>query len=225
MPNVAALTGAVGSAKETVPGPLTLVHSEVTVLPAGQPSSVTVPASVPAFGSSTVASGPALTTGAWFSGWTMTMTSSLSERAPSVAVRRRVYVPSTVKAAVVTGWLASPKATEPGPSRRLHCEVSVEPRGQPSSVTVPFSVAAFGSSMVWSPPARATGGSFSGSTVTVTSSATVSRPSVAVRRRTYSPGALNAAVVAGCTGFPKATVPGPLTFVQSETRVLPYGQP
>jgi len=54
---------AFGSAKVTVPGPLTTLHWRVRMPPRGRPSSVTIPASVAA-GTVVVTSGPALTSGA-----------------------------------------------------------------------------------------------------------------------------------------------------------------
>ena len=42
--------------------------------------------------------------------------------------------------------------TVPGPETLVHVVASVLPNGKPSSVAVPFRVAAFGRRMVWSLP-------------------------------------------------------------------------
>ena len=83
---------------------------------------------------------------------------------------------------------ALPKVTVPGPLVLLQVVVTVPGGlGRPSSVTVPSSVAAAGRTTDWSMPASTPGGWFGAAgsvTVTVTSSAVVSDPSYAVRRRT-----------------------------------------
>ena len=66
-----------GSAKLAGPGPETRLHEEPSVPPTGLPSSLTEPASV-ATSEKTRRSGPALTTGAWFSVSSVTVTSSLA---------------------------------------------------------------------------------------------------------------------------------------------------
>ena len=58
------MAAAFASPKETVPGPLTLLHVTARALPAGRPSSEAVPATEADAGMVTVASGPASTTGA-----------------------------------------------------------------------------------------------------------------------------------------------------------------
>ena len=94
MPAVAKLavvSTAVGSPKVTVPGPETFVQVVVSRPLGGRPSSVTVPSRLAVAGRVTVASGPALTTGAWLAGpWTVTTMSSLLVSAASSAVRRSV---------------------------------------------------------------------------------------------------------------------------------------
>ena|SRR5437016_641755 len=81
-------------------------------------------------------------------GFTVTLTSALDERAPSDAVRRKTYWPLVENVAVVDAVLGFAKVTVPGPLTVLHAIVTVEPDGRPSSLTVPLSVAAFGSVMV-----------------------------------------------------------------------------
>ncbi len=76
--------------KVTVPGPLIWVHVVVTTPGGlGKPSSVTVPSSAALAGRAIVWSAPALTTGAWFAGCTVTVTSSNALSALSFAVSRR----------------------------------------------------------------------------------------------------------------------------------------
>ena len=70
------------------------------------------------------------------------MHSSLTVKRESSAVRRSTYVPSTLNCAVVTGEAAFAKVTVPGPETLVHVVTSVLPNGKPSSVAVPFSVAA-----------------------------------------------------------------------------------
>src|SRR5260370_1117632 len=92
----------------------------------GSPSSLTVPFSVTVLvGSSIVWFGPALTTGACFTGNTITVTC-------------KTYAPASSKLAVVTAFVASPNVTLPGPLALLQVDVSVLLGGSPSSVTEPF---------------------------------------------------------------------------------------
>ncbi len=90
--NVAVVAFALAFAKVTVPGPLTADQVVVTVAGGfGNPSSVTVPLSVALAGKVMVWSNPAFTTGGWFTGTglTVTTTSSVADKALSFAVRRR----------------------------------------------------------------------------------------------------------------------------------------
>ncbi len=77
------------SLKVTRPGPLNWLQKVVNVEPAGRPSSLAVPFRRALFGSVIVWFGPAFTIGAWFAGSTVTVTSSLTGCAESVAVRRK----------------------------------------------------------------------------------------------------------------------------------------
>lgn len=89
--NVAVVAAVAALAKVTLPGPLIFVHDTVSDDPAGNPSSVAVPANDAALGWDTVRSGPALTTGAWLAGGaaaTLTWTWSFVLSAPSLAVNR-----------------------------------------------------------------------------------------------------------------------------------------
>ena len=90
-------------------------------------------------------------------GFTVTVTSSLDEIWLSFAVRRKTYWPLVENVAVVDATLGSAKVTVPGPLTAVHAIVRVAPGGRPSSVTVPLSVAAAGSVIVWSGPASTTG--------------------------------------------------------------------
>src|SRR6266487_6942868 len=84
----------------------------------------------------------------------MTVRSSLADDAPSLEVSRNVYVPAVEKLAVVCRALALAKFTVPGPLNLVQPNVSSPGgMGNPSSFTVPFSVALAGSVMVWSEPA------------------------------------------------------------------------
>ncbi len=126
-----------------------------------------------------------MTTGAWFAGCTVTVTSSNALSALSFAVNRSTYVPAAEKLAVVSTNAALPKVTVPGPPIWVHVVVTVAGGlGKPSSVTVPSSTAFAGSAIVWSTPALTTGAWFAGCTVTVTSSNALSALSFAVSRRT-----------------------------------------
>ncbi len=82
-------------------------------------------------------------------GLTVTVMSSLTLSALSSAVRRRTYVPSVEKLAVVSTALASPKVTVPGPLTWLQVVVTAPGGfGSPSSLTVPSSVAEAGKVIV-----------------------------------------------------------------------------
>src|SRR6185503_18389121 len=100
--------------------------------------------------------------------------SSVPMRWVSLADNRSTYVPGVEKIALVTGLLMSLNVTRPGPLNWLQNAVTVEPAGKPSSATVPFKLAVFGSVIVWFGPAFTIGAWFAGNTVTVTSSLTVS---------------------------------------------------
>ena len=80
-------------AKVTAPGPLTLLQLTVRTLPVGSPSSEADPERDAVAGNAIIWSRPALTTGALFEivdGLTTTTTSSIVDRAPSLAVSRSV---------------------------------------------------------------------------------------------------------------------------------------
>jgi hypothetical protein len=81
-------------------------------------------------------------------GLTVTVTSSLEESVPSLAVRRRTYVPAVVNEAVVSIAEALAKLTLPGPLVRVQALVRVPGTGKPSSVTVPLRLAGPGKVMV-----------------------------------------------------------------------------
>ena len=96
--NVAEVLAVVAEVKETVPGPVTVVHRAVTT-PAGNPSSLIDPASVAAEGSVMCCAVPALTTGAAFccvmtALFTVIVTSALADSCESLAVNRSTYVPA-----------------------------------------------------------------------------------------------------------------------------------
>src|SRR5438128_7073837 len=131
--NVAVVAADDGSAKVTGPGPPTFVHVVVTVAPAGRPSSVTVAASAARFwGSVIVWSAPASTSGAALAGTTVTVTSSVAVRSPSLAVRRSTWIPATAKVALVLAAAGSPKTTGPGPLTAVQPTLSPPPCGSPS---------------------------------------------------------------------------------------------
>ncbi len=146
-------------------------------------------------------------------------------RCVSLADKRSTYVPGVEKIAFVTGLLMSLNVTRPGPLNWLQNVVTVEPAGKPSSATVPFKLAVFGSVIVWFGPAFTIGAWFAGNTVTVTSSLTVSSESVAVRRNSYVPASVNDASVTGEFGLVKATSPGPLTLDHESASEDPRGKP
>jgi hypothetical protein len=71
----------------------------------------------------------------------------LLERAPSLAVRLRLYVPGALNEAVVESADKLPNVTTPGPLATLQVWVSF-PEGRPSSVAVPVNWAEAGSVIV-----------------------------------------------------------------------------
>src|SRR4051812_26461938 len=118
MPRAAKVTDVSGECESpnvTLPGPLTTDQLAPTVLPIGNPSSVTAPCNSSPPGQACVRSAPALTTGASFAGKTLIVTSSLALKRESFAVSLSTYVPSVVKVAVVTAAEASAKETAAGP--------------------------------------------------------------------------------------------------------------
>src|SRR6185295_2065731 len=148
-PKVTDVVGECESANVTLPGPLTLVHVAVSVLPSGKPSSATVPCKSRAPpGQAEVRSAPALTTGASFAGRTVIVTSSLAVKRVSLAVSLSTYVPSVVNVAVVSAADAFAKVTGAGPLTCVHIEVSVLPCGKPSSFTTPCKCAVLGRRIV-----------------------------------------------------------------------------
>jgi|SRR5882724_4439630 len=69
---------------------------------------------------------------------TVIVTSSLAESIPSVAVRRRMYVPAAENVTFVEGDEALPKVTMPGPLTFVQIVVTTPGGfGKPSSITVP----------------------------------------------------------------------------------------
>ncbi len=66
------------------------------------------------------------------------------DETPSLAVNRKVYAPPNENVAVVFVTFALPNVTVPGPLNFDHEVVSV-PLGSPSSLAVPFRLAADGS--------------------------------------------------------------------------------
>ena len=74
-------------------------------------------------------------------------------------------------------------------------------------------------------PAFTCGARFSAITVTVVVSLGLNAESLALRLKTYVPATLKDAVVEAALGFPKVTVPGPLTLIQLEVNVEPWGRP
>mgnify|MGYP001575281543 CR=1 FL=1 len=75
--------------------------------------------------------------GALVSDSTMIVTVELEVKAPSVAERRRTYVPVEEKAAVVEATVEFPKVTVPRPETLVQEMEKVLPEGKPSSVAVP----------------------------------------------------------------------------------------
>src|SRR5262245_20356326 len=100
-------------------------------------------------------------------GATVTVTSSLAVKTASLAGSRSTYVPGSLHVACVGAALAFPKVTIQGPFPLLHEIARVAPAGRPSSVAVPFSVAAAGRVTLRSGPALTMGGWFTTTTVTV----------------------------------------------------------
>ena len=144
-------------------------------------------------------------------GGTTTTTSSAADRTESVASRRSTYAPGSENAAVVTGASAGAKTTGAGPLITRHATRSVEPAGRPSSVADPSSVITLSGGVIdRSGPALTDGRWFSRETVRRTSSMEVRAPSLAVRRRTYSPSAENVTLVTAVDGEPNTTGAGPL---------------
>ena len=88
----------------------------------------------------------------------MTVASSKLDSWLSLAVSRNTYDPVKGNVAVVDAAFAFANVAVPGPLTLLHVVVSVPPAGNPSSVTVPFNVTAFGIVIVESGPAFTTGG-------------------------------------------------------------------
>ena len=91
MENIALVLGLVGFVKETVAGPLTCVHCEVTVAPAGWPSSVIVPVKLTVLAGSVrlTLSTETLIAGDWFgveAASTVMVTCAAVENSVSVAV-------------------------------------------------------------------------------------------------------------------------------------------
>src|SRR5262249_54360454 len=109
--------------KVTVPGPLTLLQATVRWLPAGNPSSVAVPFNVAVFGSVMVRSGPALTTGAWFCGITVTVASAIGRGSWRHRLKLTTYVPATLNEAVVIAAFGLLNVTVPGPLTLLQVTV------------------------------------------------------------------------------------------------------
>src|SRR5262245_14906049 len=87
---------------------------------------------------------------------TVTITSSLLLRLPSLTVRARTYAPALAKLAVVTAAFGSPNVTVSGPLTLVQIMVNVLD-GRPSSRNEPFSVAVLGQVIVWSGPASTSG--------------------------------------------------------------------
>src|SRR5262249_10547442 len=120
-------------------------------------------------------------------------------------------------------WTSANVTAAPAGLNTLQVDVSAP--GRPSSVTVPASVAVVtGSTRCWSGPASTVGAAFAADTSTVTSSLAESCESIAVRRSTWVPVALNVAVVWAEPVGLNDTVPGPLTFDQL-TASVPLGRP
>ena len=88
---------------------------------------------------------------------------------------------------MVVRALTLPNVTVPGPLTFDHVVVSVLPAGKPSSLAVPFKLAAAGSVMVWLGPALTAGARFVGGaafTLIVMSSVLDRAVSLAVNRST-----------------------------------------
>jgi len=156
------VTAAVGLVNAAVPGPLAWLQITDRLLPAGRPSSLTLPFSVALEGMVIVRSGPAFTVGGKFCGMTVIVTSLLLVRSESKAVNRKTYVPDWLNVAVVTALVALAKVTLPAPLTLVQLEVGELPWGSPSSVTEPFKAAPPGSVIVWLAPALTTAGWLTG---------------------------------------------------------------
>src|SRR6476646_7085577 len=188
---VTCVDAVVGEAMVAAAGPEICVHSNVKV-PLGRPSSVTVPVRVAVVFGTLMVEGDALTLtfGGWLiGGFTTAVTSALLMSCVSVAVKRRTYVPGTVKMPNVEGLVGLVNPTVAGPLTRLHCCVTGLPAGNPSSFTLPWNsscrdVVGEGKLPVWGSPAPTVGGRFCGvaSTMIVTSELALSRVSLAVSR-------------------------------------------
>jgi hypothetical protein len=88
----------------------------------------------------------------------MIVTSSLPDRALSLAVSLSTYAPAAEKETVVLTELALPNVTVPGPLTILQVVVTAPGGfGNPSSLTVPLKLAFDGKVIVWSAPAFTTG--------------------------------------------------------------------
>src|SRR5687768_14743690 len=84
---------------------------------------------------------------------TSSVISSKATRAPSLAVKRKIYLPGTLNCAAVIPALGSAKATSPGPLTWDQITDKLLPKGRPSSVISPLREAAPGNVIVWSAPA------------------------------------------------------------------------
>src|SRR3712207_2752162 len=102
-----------------------------TELLTGRASSLTAPASLAAAGRISDWSAPALTVGGSLKGRTSTVISSLAERFASVAVRRGVYSPASLKVAEVAASCGWAKVTAPGPATLDH--ETLRPETRPAS--------------------------------------------------------------------------------------------
>jgi hypothetical protein len=138
------------------------------------------------------------------------LVSELAVTCVSLALRRRTYVPGALKLAWVIAEAGLEKVTVPGPATVLHAIVKVEPKGRPSSVADPFSVAEFGKVIVCEGPALTTGGWFCGVRITVTVALLESCESLADSWNTYVPTTVRVTFVTGAVGLAMIAV-GPLT--------------
>src|SRR5207247_1124359 len=101
----------------------------------GKPSSLALPARFALAGNVMVWFDPAFTTGATFTGGSLTLitTSSVDDSALSLPVRRSVYVPETENVATVLNDVELTNVTVPGPDTLFHATVTELPEGRPSS--------------------------------------------------------------------------------------------
>src|SRR6266508_3951627 len=123
-----------------------------------------LPRSTVPSGRSSASSLPTLTRASTTAALTVTVTSSLADRSPSLAVSRNTYVPLSLKLTLVStlpglancapaaGPLTSDQATVTAPGGF----------GNPSSVTVPSSSAGVPTVVTWSAPSDTDGVSFAG---------------------------------------------------------------